>query len=333
GAMLVAFVLAGCAVTPPANSPTTPMQPTGDEGGQRYSLFAGSTVEVGFTSVSASSTSGTYPINNLLDDNPSTAWGPAADPNPTLFFTLDGDVLLSAIAIKLSLGTSSSPSNQRVLVDVDVRQNGGDWTTIATGLTPQETILDTLDVPDTMADEVRLRFRATSGNDINDLLVCQAAFFAFASKPTPTPSVTPTPTPTPTATPTATPTPEVECCKVTGGGWVPPNEGEGRVSFGFVAMTNPGRGITGNIQVVDHTTRTTYHGRVDTLTCEDNTATFGGTLRGGGRFTAIVTDNGEPGDSDIFSFDVTGGGFNVSNDLGGDEPGGGNIQFHEVDCD
>lgn len=218
-AMIMALVLAGCAVTPPAQPPSHEAPPAEPPSAQQYNLLAGTTVEVGFDAVSASSASPRYPVDNLLDDNPFTAWGPAADPTPTLFFTLDQDVLLSAFAIKLSLGTESSPTNERVAIAVDVRQDGGAWTTIATGLTPDETVLDTLDLPETMADEVRLRFSALSG-DINELLVCQAGFFALVSKPKPTPTPSMTPTPTPTPTPTATPTPFCDVYQTfTQGGW------------------------------------------------------------------------------------------------------------------
>lgn len=127
---------------------------------------------------------------------------------------------------------------------------------------------------------------------------------------------------------------EVCDCKVTGGGFIFKGEGarNDKITFGLVAMTNPGQGVHGNIEVVDHTTDTDYHGRVSAISCDGNTVTFSGSLDGGGTFETVVTDNGEPGRDDSFDF-TTSGGFAQSGILGDGGPGGGNIQVHRSRCE
>lgn len=315
GALALALVMVGCeaSVAPP---------PAGElAAGGRYRLLALEGVAVTASSVENS----WHPASNVLDGNLVSAWAPSYDDaTPTLEFDLGGTRTFTDFAVKLS------PAGTTVAVEV---WNGAGWELVASGLTPAEAVLQTFDVPDRTTSRVRLTF---GGVAASDLFVCEVALNggAVPASPSPTPAVSPTPSTPPSTPPSATPTPGSCDCKVTGGGFVRlagdgPND---KATFGLVALTNPGRGATGNITVVDHRTRTRYGGRVTAIACAGNTVTFSGTLRrGGAPFTATVTDNGEPGVDDTFSF--TTGGFTASGDLGGGLPGGGNIQVHRPNCD
>jgi hypothetical protein len=131
------------------------------------------------------------------DGNLSSAWGPAAsDASPTLTFDLAGCYTLSGVAIKVDTG---------VTFDVQVRTEGSDWSTVSTGLDPQDAVLDYLALGGDQAEEARLVFHAA---ELSKVLVCEVQWFGQPCA-TPTPSPSPTATPTPTPTPVATPTPVV----------------------------------------------------------------------------------------------------------------------------
>ncbi len=132
------------------------------------------------------------------------------------------------------------------------------------------------------------------------------------------------------------PPPVDECtCKVTGGGFIyaPDATGNNRkITFGFVAMTQPDGDAHGNLQITDHPSREGRHGRVQEIDCDGNTVTFAGNLKGGGSYTLTVTDNGEPGRNDTFSYSGSDG-YSASGTLADGGPGGGNIQVHKPKCD
>lgn len=140
-----------------------------------------------------------------------------------------------------------------------------------------------------------------------------------------------------------------DCCKVTGGGFIlEKNYGYGygkpgdlRINYGFNAQFGPDGLPKGNVNVVVHIEAPgNVHfqsATVDTIVCklDDNsehprltgTVTVTGQLKGGGTYTLKVTDNGEPGVNDVFTFS-TSTGFRVSSVVDG-----GNIQIHRDKCD
>lgn len=316
------------------------------------------------TSVTASSdrNSQWFAADNVIDGNTHSSWAPAADDaSPSLTFTLHDQVTLSSIAVKMS--------HAAMTIDLAVSSDGKTWTTVATGLNPTPTVLDHLSLTQSSARYVRLTFNgqdaasllvcevqffcmgpapspmpsstpsatptatpSTSPSTIPSTSPSTSPSPMPSTMPsvTPTPMPTSTPTPMPSETPTPAPTPSVECCKVTGGGWIPVGDGHGhdKITFGFVAMNNPG-GVHGNIEVNDHDTKADFHGTVTSLTCDDatHTVTFGGLLSTGVSFSCTVVDNGEPGRNDTFAFS-TAAGVRFSGTLGG-----GNIQDHDTHCD
>lgn len=326
----------------------------------RYQAYSTQANEVAIARVTASSErSSHFPVSMVTDGNLGTAWGPSeSDAMPRLTFELNGVQALTGFGIK--------KSPEGITVDVEVSDNGRDWEVVEEGLTPATATMDWIDLPYVETRFVRLTFHGSTG----ELLVCEVKFYGefneepwpsptpwptatprvpgLGVSPSPTPIVSPspvvnpsptppatsspTPTPMPSTRPTPTPPPEDEdCgCDVTGGGFI--LNGNKKVTFGFVAHHNPALGPSGNIQVVDHATKARFHGRVNAVECEGDTVTFSGTLRGGGTFTTVVTDVTEPGRKDTFSFS-TSLGVDLEGELGGDRPGGGNIQLHKKRCD
>ena len=312
GAIALAVVMLGCeSVVSTAPSGDVPQT----TGGFRLLGFAG-------LAVTASSEENSFHgVGTVLDGNLQTAWAPAyTDTAPTLTFDLGGERAVDAFSIKLS------PQGTTVAVEV---WTGAGWERIASGLTPTAATFQTFDLPDRTTTRVRLVF---GGVPASELLVCEVAI----NGTTTTPSPSPRPSVVPSVVPSPTPSTPACTCKVTGGGFVylPPGTGRNdKATFGLVALTNPGRGVTGNLTVVDHQTKERYSGRVTGIDCSrGTTVTFTGTLRkSGAPFTATVTDNGEPGVNDVFSFSTTG--FQASGVLGGGTQGGGNIQVHKPTCD
>ncbi len=289
-ALVMALVTLGCQ-TAITHSPTTDEQSRE----MRYSLLSLS----GVTVVASSTENSFFAASKVVDGVLNSAWAPLfSDPSPTLTFDLGATKVLDSLAIKLS------PGGTQVAVAI---WTGSAWETIATGFTPAEATLASLNLPDRTTTKVRLTF---SGTPAADLLVCEVKFEG------------------------TDPTPRPPCdCKVTGGGWVyklGPNNS--KVTFGLVAMDDKSGGAKGVIEVNDHTTHKKYHGKVDRIVCDNNnmTVTFSGTLRNGNAFTAVVTDIDEPGKDDAFSF--TTAGFSISGLLGDDDFGGGNIQVHRDNC-
>lgn len=319
----------------------------------RYQAYSEQANEVAIARVTASSERNShFPVTMVTDGNLGTAWGPSeSDAQPTLTFDL------SSLQALTGMGIKKSPEG--ITIDVEVSHDGHDWEVVEEGLDPATATMDWIDLPYVEARFVRLTFHGAT----SQLLVCEVAFYGdfhaepwpsptpwptatprvpgLGVTPSPSPTLNPSPTPTPTGTPTPQPTASVtptppphddeDCgCDVTGGGFI--LNGNQRVTFGFVAHHNPALGPSGNLQVVDHATKTRFRGRVNAVECEGDTVTFSGTLRGGGTFTTVVTDNGEPGRTDRFSF-RTSLGVDLSGELGGTRPGGGNIQLHKQRCD
>ena len=271
GALATALLAAGCGVannvgTEPASTVAIPGLTAADQAFLQsvektagYNLLveagdgtAGNAASLDRATITATEVSSTrnetwFGAGHLTDGKLTSAWGPTADdPSPSLTVRLDGCVDVGAIAIKQSGG---------VAIDVAVL-NDGTWTTVATGVVPEEATLDVINFEAAEGEAVRLSFQG----DTSALLVCEVEVFGGACggvTPTPTPTMTPseqpsatptpepsatptpeptatptpeptaTPTPEPTATPSPTPTPTPEaCCKaITGNGNIEAGEG------------------------------------------------------------------------------------------------------------
>jgi hypothetical protein len=284
-----------------------------------------------------------FKLDFLTDGNLHSAWGAAADDaNPTLTFDLKACTTLRGLGIKQSGG---------VKFDVAVQVGNGAWTVIGTDLTAQAAMLDWVDLKATAADRVQLRFH---GENVGKLLVCEVKWFGDAcgggGGPTPMPSMSPsampsgspspstmpsaspstmpssTPTPAPTTSPSTQPStmPSDHCgCKVTGGGFLRLGVGKGshKVTFGFVAMEKNGT-VKGNLELNDHLTKAKFHAKITTLTCDDHSATFGGTLAGTTISWSATVNAGQQ-----LSFSVNG------HVVAAGTLAGGMIKFHEDhDC-
>ena len=193
GVALTALLAIGCATAPIAGQVdvgqrrgVAPAKPaaglidvlkTSDLAG--YRLLAETRFPAPIASVTASSTRAEewLDVSNVTDGRLTSAWGPAdCDSDPTLTFYLEDLVTLDELGLKLSLGQLSSPSNQRVFVDVWTSDDGGTtWSLAASDLNPNETALGSFPLPPTQANAVRLSFSAP-GEDICNLLVCYANF-------------------------------------------------------------------------------------------------------------------------------------------------------------
>lgn len=269
----------------------------------------------------------------LTDGNTHSAWRPAADDAcPSIDLCLDGRHGLCELGIKMS-------GDATVSVAV---WDGAAWCTVATGLSPTQGEFVKLPLPHgTAGSKVRLTF----DGDTSELRVCEVEVCTCgpapstppSQQPTPTPTpsqtVEPTPTPTPSQsvapTPTPTPTP-LDCgTMVTGGPTATFGSGllKYKVDFSFEARTSGTN--RGTINLVDHRLLAPHlKGKVTSVSCvTGNTVMFSGLVTEGGigTFTAIVTDNGEPGSADAFSFS-TSWGYAVNSALGAIT--GGNIQIH-----
>lgn len=126
---------------------------------------------------------------------------------------------------------------------------------------------------------------------------------------------------------------DVECGKVTGGGWIRLASG-GKASFGVSGGVR-GTGFWGHLNYVDHDTglhvRATAVTGYDTDPADSNGRIIRYNVIIGtatGTATVRVVDNGEPGKDDIFEITLSTG-YSAKGDLGGGRPGGGNIQLHK----
>jgi hypothetical protein len=120
---------------------------------------------------------------------------------------------------------------------------------------------------------------------------------------------------------------------VTGGGWIPSEDGAATATFGFVAGPTSGGSVRGHLTLKDHSTGATIHGTVLTSVteCVSGESRFQGTDSNGREFFVAVDDNAEPGaGADRFSiraFDQNGAAYENMRDLSR-----GNIQNHGFAC-
>lgn len=129
------------------------------------------------------------------------------------------------------------------------------------------------------------------------------------------------------------PAADVDCGKVTGGGWIVGTPSNAKGTFG-VSGGLQGTKLWGHLNYVDHGTG--LHVRSTAVTAYENDLVNenGRTIQynvligtAEGTATVRVVDNGEPGARDIFEITLSNG-YTARGELGGGRPGGGNIQLH-----
>jgi hypothetical protein len=139
-----------------------------------------------------------------------------------------------------------------------------------------------------------------------------------------------------TVQPPPPPSPGTNDCGdfITGGGWIVGSSG-GRANFAVAGGVRNGA-FWGHLNFIDHDSR--LHVKSTAVTgyqvVTDLTRDISfNVLIGGVAGTAIVrvTDNGEPGRNDTFGIALSTG-YTAGSSLGGDHPGGGNIQLHKLKC-
>jgi hypothetical protein len=124
-----------------------------------------------------------------------------------------------------------------------------------------------------------------------------------------------------------------ECPKLTGGGWIVGPSGA-KANFGVQAGIRRGE-MWGGLNYIDHGTGMHVKSRTVTSVEFDPTdsdcllITYDVTIDGEpGEAAVRACDKGEPGRDDIFEI-VLSNGYTAGGTLGGDGPGGGNIQLHK----
>lgn len=131
------------------------------------------------------------------------------------------------------------------------------------------------------------------------------------------------------------PGPELCQDRFTSGGFIFVN-GE-KATFGIQGGYHRGR-LWGGINYIDHGTGMHVRGRTPTsytvldATCRQ--ATYNVTIDGEpGTATVRICDNGEPGVNDVLEITLSNGySAGAGTTLGGDGPGGGNVQLHKPNC-
>ncbi len=130
------------------------------------------------------------------------------------------------------------------------------------------------------------------------------------------------------------PPPSTECGKLTGGGWITGTPSGAKGTFAVSGGIRFGQ-FWGHLNYIDHGTG--MHVKSTGVTgfttdpsdsdCRD--ISYNVTIDGmPGTAYVIACDNGEPGRNDTFDITLSNG-YHASGDLGGSQPGGGNIQLHK----
>jgi hypothetical protein len=130
------------------------------------------------------------------------------------------------------------------------------------------------------------------------------------------------------------PPPPAECGKLTGGGWIVGTPSGAKGTFGVSGGIRRGA-FWGHLNYIDHGTGMHVKSTsVTGFTVDPNDAncriiTYNVTIDGSsGTASVRACDYGEPGSDDIFDITLSNG-YHAGGDLGGDRPGGGNIQIHK----
>lgn len=127
---------------------------------------------------------------------------------------------------------------------------------------------------------------------------------------------------------------EDECGKVTGGGWIAGTPSGEKGTFGVSGGIRRGE-FWGHLTYNDHGEKLKVKSTAvtgfqdDPANVNGRIITYAVTIDGApGTATLRVVDNGEPGRNDIFDLQLSTG-YHAAGDLGGAQPGGGNIQLHK----
>ena len=125
--------------------------------------------------------------------------------------------------------------------------------------------------------------------------------------------------------------PSVECDRITGGGFIlTPSGDKGTLAVGGGIR----RGVpVGHLNYIDHGTgmhvRSTSVASYSAGEGDIRQIVYNVSIDGeSGTATVLVADRGEPGVNDLFEVSLSNG-YRAGGDLGGDGPGGGNIQLHK----
>lgn len=128
--------------------------------------------------------------------------------------------------------------------------------------------------------------------------------------------------------------PPPECGKLTGGGWIVGTPSGAKGTFGVSGGIRRGQ-FWGHLNYIDHGTgmhvkSTAVTGfQVHPNDADCRIITYNVTIDGApGTARVIACDKGEPGRNDIFDLTLSTG-YHAGGDLGGNDPGGGNIQLHK----
>ena len=134
--------------------------------------------------------------------------------------------------------------------------------------------------------------------------------------------------------PSGTTVPPPECGKLTGGGWIVGTPSGAKGTFAVGGGIRRGE-FWGHLNYIDHGNGMHVHATsVTGFTVDPNDSTcriidYNVTIDGSpGTARVRACDKGEPGRDDIFEIQVSNGYF-AGGDLGGNDPGGGNIQLHK----
>ena len=124
---------------------------------------------------------------------------------------------------------------------------------------------------------------------------------------------------------------------VTGGGWIVGTPSGGKANFGVHGGIKNGQ-LWGGLNYLDHKRK--LHVKSTAVTDYTKVSAVGRQIKFNvkindevGTAIVIVHDNGEPGRDDRFEIQLSSG-YSAGGDLGGNRPGGGNIQLHKnKDCE
>ncbi|MEW6304812.1 MAG: choice-of-anchor P family protein [Verrucomicrobiota bacterium] len=130
------------------------------------------------------------------------------------------------------------------------------------------------------------------------------------------------------------PPPPTDCGKLTGGGWIVGTPSGAKGNFGVSGGIRRGA-FWGHLNYLDHGTgmhvrSTSVTGfSVDPMDADCRIITYNVLIDdASGTARVRACDKGEPGRNDIFEITLSNG-YSAGGDLGGNDPGGGNIQLHK----
>lgn len=211
--LVIALALASCATPMLSTAPSRPGDASAPSdlphdgqlyaNGNSYRVMA--VDELPIVGVSVDSQAGTMTAQALADGDLSTAWANGGYRNPTAW----ASVALAQTASLASVGIKMGPSPAGTSYDLQVSDDGAQWTTVASGLTNTTWGLETKPLPaGTSGKFVRVFWHNNASAPvphfaIYELEVNGAPTAASSPPPSPAPSAVPTAPPSPTPLPSA----------------------------------------------------------------------------------------------------------------------------------